>query len=166
MKTQIYIFDLTFDFVPAKYSSLLVKWSWSRTSNLTDLHQALLLLSVSSQCAVWQISHHVHHHGNEKIASDSEAQNQAHWNVDSHLPEIICSTLTKQWLVTRKRMHFKLTILQNVFQIMTYKWPVPLFAIVVQHASAIKNKEPSLPVTPQIWGTFWKISLSNGLNLH
>ena len=41
-----------------------------------------------------------------------------------------------------------------VLSVMTYRGPAPLFAKVVQHASVIKNKKSSLPISPQIRGTF------------
>ena len=53
-----------------------------------------------------------------------------------------------------------------VLSVMTYNWPVPLFATVVQDGSVIKNEKSPLPVTPQIRGTFWEVSLFDGLNLN
>jgi hypothetical protein len=47
----------------------------------------------------------------------------------------------------------------------TYRWPSNLFPIVVQHSSTIKYKEPSFPVGSQVWRSFRKITLTNGLNL-
>jgi hypothetical protein len=47
----------------------------------------------------------------------------------------------------------------------TYRWPSNLFSIVVQHSSTIKYEEPSFPVGSQVWRSFWKITLTNGLNL-
>lgn len=52
-----------------------------------------------------------------------------------------------------------------IFKYFTYRWFAALFSIVIEHASAIKNEKSSFPVTPQIWGTFWEITLPNCLNL-
>lgn len=47
----------------------------------------------------------------------------------------------------------------------TYGWPTVLLAIIVQHSSTVKDKEPPFPITSQIWRSLGKITLSNGLNL-
>lgn len=47
----------------------------------------------------------------------------------------------------------------------TYGWSTVLLAVIIQHSSIIKDKEPPFPVASQIRRTLWEIALPNSLNL-
>lgn len=48
----------------------------------------------------------------------------------------------------------------------TYRCPINLLAIVVQHSSTIKDKKPSFPISSQVWRSFREVTLTNGLDLN